>query len=260
MIVTLCSFSNPIPLDRVISVEEKLKEKGVEVIRMENMDQLTTFKERADFFNRMVSQEVDVMADLSGGDLANGILPFIDYSAYKNSKTIYVGYSDCTCILNALYAETGKGGLLFHLHPENTDQFLSEVKRGRNQLEWILWKGFPDFDPEVIGGNLRCFLKLAQTGRMPSLANRILFLESHGGDLQRTLSAFCQLQQIGTDQLAGIALGQFTELDEQHKNSGQLLVWALQIAGIQAPFIVRTSQAGHSKDSKGIWIGSPLRN
>ena len=65
-----------------------------------------------------------------------------------------------------------------------------------------------------MGGNIRCFLKLAGTPYMPDTRGKILFLESNGGDRHRTAAAFSQLRQMGVfDEIAGLLLGTFTALD-----------------------------------------------
>ena len=41
----------------------------------------------------------------------------------------------------------------------------------------------------VVGGNIRCFLKLAGTEYMPDMENKILFLESLNGDVAKIETA-----------------------------------------------------------------------
>ena len=68
----------------------------------------------------------------------------------------------------------------------------------------------------VVGGNIRCFLKLAGTEYMPELNDKILLLESFGGTVAKMETYLCQLKQIGAfDKVAGIILGTFTEMDRE---------------------------------------------
>ena len=66
-----------------------------------------TAKERAKILMDAY-QDPDIVGifDLSGGDLANEILDFLDYEAIAKARKPFWGYSDLTCLLNAIYART----------------------------------------------------------------------------------------------------------------------------------------------------------
>ena len=57
--------------------------------------------------------EVQAILDLSGGDLANELLPYLDYEVIGKSQAEFWGYSDLTTILNAIYAKTGRSSVLY---------------------------------------------------------------------------------------------------------------------------------------------------
>ena len=57
--------------------------------------------------------EVQAILDLSGGDLANELLPYLDYEVIGKSRAEFWGYSDLTTILNAIYAKTGRSSVLY---------------------------------------------------------------------------------------------------------------------------------------------------
>lgn len=57
--------------------------------------------------------EVKAIFDLSGGDIANEILPYLDFKIIARSHAVFWGYSDLTTILNAIYAKTGKSSVLY---------------------------------------------------------------------------------------------------------------------------------------------------
>ena len=110
----------------------------------------------------------------------------------------------------------------------------------------------------VVGGNIRCFLKLAGTEYMPDLEGKILLLESQSGSVSRIESFLCQLQQIGAfEKVAGVLLGTFTQLEQETgaQTAGRLVK---KIAGKSLPVAV-TADIGHGTDAKAVVIGEEMR-
>ena len=68
-----------------------------------------TGRERAqalmDFY---LDDSIRVIFDISGGNAANEVLPFLDYSVIAGADKLFWGYSDLTVILNAIYTKTGR--------------------------------------------------------------------------------------------------------------------------------------------------------
>ena len=59
--------------------------------------------------------KIKAIFDISGGDVANGILPYLDYEQIANSEKMFWGYSDLTTVLNAIYKKTGKASVLYQI-------------------------------------------------------------------------------------------------------------------------------------------------
>ncbi len=58
-----------------------------------------TGKERAQALMRLYEQEdVKVIFDISGGDIANEILPYLDFDIIRNHPKQFWGYSDLTTL------------------------------------------------------------------------------------------------------------------------------------------------------------------
>ena len=53
--------------------------------------------------------------DISGGDIANQLLPHLDFDSVAKSKAVFWGYSDLTTIINAIYTLTGKESVLYQV-------------------------------------------------------------------------------------------------------------------------------------------------
>ena len=71
-------------------------------------------EERAEMLMEFFRDDsVEEIFDVSGGDLANEVLPFLNYEEIARSGKRLWGYSDLTCVLNAVYAKTGREAVLY---------------------------------------------------------------------------------------------------------------------------------------------------
>lgn len=195
-------------------------------------------------------KDYDYIFDCSGGNLANSFLDYLNYDLIKESDTIFVGYSDLTTIINSIYQKTKKPSILYcprFLIVEN--QFISKKTF---EFDFNFRQG-DSLQGVLIGGNLRCFLKLAGTCFFPELDDKILFLESYGGDMNFITSCLNQLRQMDAfRRIKGLIVGSFTEFESKYGRQKLLELFDKYSAG---KTIIETTQVGHQKDSKAIYIG-----
>lgn len=204
--------------------------------------------------------------DISGGDLANGVLPYLDYEIIANSTKTFWGYSDLTTVINAIYTKAGKVSVLYQIrnliydHREQQKRdFENTVTAGKKDLFQITCRFIRQKKMHgiVVGGNIRCFLKLAGTEYMPDLQDKILLLESYRGMAAQMETCLCQLEQLGAfDKVSGILLGTFTQM-EGEKCVPDMEMLVKKFAGEKLPVAV-TKDIGHGTDAKGILIGREL--
>ena len=206
---------------------------------------------------------MDFIFDLSGGDIANSVLSELDYGAIRESKAIFCGYSDLTTILNAINTKTGRETINFQVRNLLYDN--AEVERAYFR-EYILAGNVSERDLEcqflrgdamsgrVLGGNIRCFLKLAGTPFWPDLNGAILLLEACSGSVMKMTTYLHQLKQMGVfEQVSGILLGTFTEMESKQLNP----TMAELVQSIVPPAlpIATTRYIGHGTDARAIVIG-----
>lgn len=227
-----------------------------------------TAQERAealmDFYR---DDAVKAIFDISGGNLANEILPYLDFDVIAKSDKQFWGYSDLTTIINAIYAKTGKESVLYQVknllydHAERQQEdFIQTVFAQKDNLfdfSYEMCQG-TDLQGIVVGGNIRCFLKLAGTPYFPDVRGKVLLLEAYSGTPAQLTAYFSQLQQMGVfEQAAGVLLGTFTQMEKENYRPDVL---ALLKRFVRDDFpIARTAQIGHGTDSKGILIGGKIR-
>lgn len=227
-----------------------------------------TARQRADALLDFYRDDtIEEIFDVSGGDMANEILPYLDFQTIAYAKKHFWGYSDLTTVLNAIYARTGKASVLYqirnltyeHSQQQITD-FLGTVLGGTSALydfpcEFIRGS---HMEGMVVGGNIRCLLKLAGTQFWPDMREKILLLEAWGGKVSQMVTYLSQLSQIGAfKKVNGILLGTFTQM-EQSECQPDMSQLILEFAEKKTP-IARTSLIGHGTDSKAIRIGHHLK-
>lgn len=227
-----------------------------------------TGRERADMLMDFYrDKEIKAIFDISGGDIANEILDYLNFDIIKENAKPFFGYSDLTTVINAIYTKTGAASGLYQIRnliyencERQTKDFQETFLNGQNNLfdfsYTFIQEGF--MEGVVIGGNIRCFLKLAGTGYMPDFTGKILLLEALNSTSAQVTTYLCQLKQMGAfEKVNGILLGTFTRLDtEIYVPSVEELIQ--KIAGKDIP-IARTMQIGHGTDSKCIYIGKHLK-
>lgn len=211
--------------------------------------------------------EIAGIFDISGGDIANGILPYLDYTMIGGCEKLFWGYSDLTTVINAIYTKTGRPSVLYQLRnliydhkEEQTKNFKRTVLENKNDLFHINCRFIQQKEMHgiVVGGNIRCFLKLAGTEYMPDLQDKIVLLESYSGTAARMETYLCQLKQMGVfDKAAGILLGTFTQMQAE-KCTPSIETLVREFAGKDLPIAI-TGDIGHGTDAKAIIIGQEFQ-
>ena len=227
-----------------------------------------TDQERAqmlmDFYQ---DNHIQAIFDVSGGDLANGVLPYLDYDLIHSNSKLFFGYSDLSVVLNAIYAKTDQPTYLYQIRNLVGEKGLIQQQRfeetflqsGNSLLELNpVWIQGSHMSGEVIGGNIRCFLKLAGTSYMPIFDNKILLLESYSGDVAKMATYLNQYKQLGIfSRINGIILGYFTEMQEKEYQP-DIVSLVRQIVNNDKLPIVKTEYIGHGADSRCAIIGEVL--
>ena len=255
--------------DELINV---LSEFGVEAVFASHIyacrDEFSgTDEERAaDLMKFYKDDSIAAICDISGGDLANGVLKYLDFDVIANSDETFWGYSDLTTVLNAIYTMTGKPSVLWQIRNLVGQEAEMQRERFRDYLGGDSHGLFDincsfiqrsHMEGTVVGGNIRCFTKLAGTKYWPDMHGKILLLESLGGGSGQIATMFAQLEQIGVfDQVAGVLLGTFTKYE---KSDPEMSVYDLLKMHIDEDLpVAATREIGHGHDSKAIVIGEKV--
>lgn len=235
--------------------------------------------------------QIAALFDISGGDMANEILPYLDYDIIADcgecpgsrksdiqancSGKIFWGYSDLTTVLNAIYAKTSRPSVLYQvrnlvgrtmqdgaessvalLQQERMERMIGGEAGALFGISYRFLRG-DGMCGVVAGGNIRCLLKLAGTPYWPDMREKILLLEAFHGQLPQMTAYLSQLRDIGAfSQVSGVLLGTFTDLEES--GAGQELEQVVLDFVPETVPVARTGEIGHGADAKAIWIGKEL--
>lgn len=186
--------------------------------------------EKAEDLNSMFKDNsIKAIICSQGGQNSNSILPLLDFKSIAKNPKIFLGISDITVLLNAIYSRTGlvtfHGNDLvwgFGRNPTAYDilEFDDRLVGGKTGLitknsEWICVRE-GNAKGVLIGGSINCMNKLVGTKFAPDFKGKILFLESYGegrtadeldGQIQR-------LKQSGAfEKIKGLWLGYYKSKD-----------------------------------------------
>ncbi|UBK88574.1 S66 family peptidase [Clostridium perfringens] len=214
-----------------------------------------------------LDKDIKMIFDISGGDLANEVLDFLDFNLIKENPKPFFGYSDLTVLLNAIYSQCDLTTYNYQLRnlvgkfkEEQMQNFKASFIEGKEDIfnldyEWI---NGSHLEGIVVGGNIRCLLKLAGTKYMPDFKDKILFLESFSGNSAKMVTYITQYKNLGVfNEVKGIILGEFTEMERENLKPDIVEILKRVIGEINIP-ILKTRDLGHGADAKCIPIGKYL--
>lgn len=270
--IALVALSNPITnTENVSKLLNLLNSLNINVIESKYLTHNTDILNRD---NKKMAEElilfinnpsIDGIFDISGGDLSNSLLPFIDFNLITNSSANFFGYSDLTVILNALIKNTNINVFNYQIlniikMPTALTLFKDTFLKNGNSLFNLnplpIRTTSSSFIKGItVGGNIRCFLKLAGTPHMPDLTNKILLLESYSGNQYKMLTFINQLLLLKDfSKIKAIVLGNFTEMDNNNLSPS---IENIFLKLTDKP-LFRTANLGHNADSHCIKLGEYL--
>jgi muramoyltetrapeptide carboxypeptidase len=173
-----------------------------------------------DFHAMFTDNKVRAIFCARGGYGSLRILDRIDYTLLSKHPKIFVGYSDITALLLAIYKKTGlvtfHGPVIKELSKRsigNLESVLNLVSSdGLIELELV---GGRSLKPGratgiLLGGNLSLICNLIGSPFMPSLKGAILFIEEKGEDLYRIDRMLAHLRLSGIlKESRGLVAGAF---------------------------------------------------
>lgn len=273
--IGICGMSDPLPekaAGEVESLRARCAALGLQACFTPDLQpwsasyRMTDSQEKAFRLMELYARkDISYIFDMSGGNLANEVLPYLPFPLIAKSGKIFAGYSDLTCILNAIYVKTGLPSILYRINnlykdcsAEQMRRFCRSMMQGEPDLfefQYVFLNG-NSMQGVVVGGNLRCLLKLAGTEYWPDMRGKILFLESLDTDMPAIRAGVAQLKQMNVfESISGILIGTFGMCEGS--DLSPIDPWILSQLPLSLP-AAKTKELGHGYLSKAIWIGKEV--
>ncbi|MBC1435106.1 LD-carboxypeptidase [Listeria rocourtiae] len=237
------------------------------IFKVENERMDRSASKRAEELMKLYQNpEIKAIFDISGGDVANEILPYLDFEIIRKANKPFVGYSDLTVVLNAVWANTGVEGYnyqILHLTGSESKFQLEQFKKvfldgEKPVFPYEILRKATKMRGEVIGGNIRCLLKLAGTRYLPDPAGKTILLEAMSGNRNKIATYFAQLDQIGyLEHANGIILGTFSELEKSGRRQEVDEIAQMYMERYNK-FLLKTTVVGHNDNAWPFPLGKIL--
>ena len=230
--------SNTMEADNIAYAREQLEALGFRVVLGRHVHDrhgyfAGTDRDRAADINRMFTDpKVDGIVCYTGGWGTPRILPLLDYETIARNPKVFVGFSDVTALLNAIYQRTGL--VTFHgpvaistFTPYSVENFrqvvmsddaagvLPQPEKRPNELvdrtNRIIRLAPGKATGRLAGGNLTLLAATMGTPYEIDTTGSILFLEDVDEDVYRIDRMLTQLALAGKfDRAAGVVFGRCT--------------------------------------------------
>jgi len=272
--------SSPVDLSRIEKGVNYLEKLGYRVEVGKNVGKQRGYlagedSERLEDFHAMFkNKNVKAIISVRGGYGSGRLLDKIDFNLVKKNPKIFVGYSDITYLLLALFKKTG---LVTFAGPMLAVDFFNDIDEFTEEIFWRvltsnkkIGKIFnPDKEPFyklnggraeglMIAANLSILTSMLGTNYLPDFKNKLLLIEDIGELPYRIDRMFNQLKLGGVfEKINGLILGRFVdcyETDAEKKTLSLNEVIEDYLKPLKMP-IIYSVKHGHIKKNITIPIG-----
>lgn len=222
-----------------------------------------------DINSMFADPEIKAIICTQGGDTANAPLPLMDWDLIKQNPKIFMGLSDITVLLNAIHHRTKL--VTFHgndllwgfgndLDDYERAEFIRTLVAGEigrippNRSRKTIRSGRAV--GKLLGGNLRCLLKLAGTPFWPDFTNAILFVEAYEISPKGCYTAFHQLAQMGVfEKIRGAIVGYIDSMQRDAGSGPYMEDILLEVTAEHSFPILKMNDFGHNCPNTVLPVG-----
>jgi len=249
-----------------------LKNMSFNIILGKNLSSIDPEKRAEDINNFFKDKKIKAIIASQGGDTSEELLPFVDFEIIKKNPKILLGISDITVLLNAINTKTGL--ITFHGNDVKYGFGRNPTEYDKTEFSRILMNGSKGEIPanlerktirsgkaegKLIGGNLYCLLKLANTEYWPDLEKSILFLEGYDFEKEDCESQLEKLKKLNVfDKIKGVIIGYIYSLQKLNPSSKQMEEILLEITKDYDFPILKVNDFGHNTPNTVLPVGAVI--
>jgi muramoyltetrapeptide carboxypeptidase len=277
--IALIAPAGPVTKEQLLKSSQRFEELGFKVVYKQRILDRKGYLAGSDsdrsteIHDAFANSQVDAIVCIRGGYGSSRIVSKIDFELIKRNPKIFIGYSDITVLLNAIWQKTGL--ITFHgvvgnsVFTEYTTQGLLKILTCHEPGYEIFTfdeTSMSNINPgkasgELVGGNLSLIISLIGTPFEIDFTDKIVFIEDIDEKPYKIDRMLTQLLLAGKLQLAqGIILGNFRGCDIDNlnvttENSLSLSeVLSDRLSGLNIPVITGFS-FGHIHDQAIFPVG-----
>lgn len=249
-----------------------LENMGFHVVLGKNLSSIDPEKRAEDMNNFFRDKKIKAVIASQGGDTSDKLLPFLDFEIIKKNPKIFLGISDITVLLNAINTKTGL--ITFHGNDIKYGFGRNPTKYDKTEFSRILMNGSEGEIPanrerktirggkaegKLIGGNLYCLLKLANTEYWPDFEKSIIFLEGYDFEKEDCKSQLEKLKKLNVfDKTDGVIIGYIYGLQKLNPSSKQMEEILLEITKNYDFPILKVNDFGHNTPNTVLPVGAVI--
>ena len=242
-------------------------------VQSNSLGYTATPMEKAQDINEMFrDKDIGAIICSQGGDSANSCLPYLDWQMIRVNPKIFMGMSDITVLLNAIHTKTGlvtfHGGDVMWGFGSNPDTY--ELNEFHKRLFEAQIGSIPPVKErkiiragkakgKLLGGNLRCLLKLSGTPYFPDISESILFFEALNISPEGCHTSFHQLKQMGAfDKVNGVLIGYIDGMQKK-ENTLQMESVLYEVTEDMSFPILKSNDFGHNCANTILPVGAEIQ-
>lgn len=183
------------------------------------------------FMDLWTNPEIHMIMASCGGNFSSQFLHLLDYKTIAETPKPFIGFSDTTALLSAIYAKTGIGGIFGPTvqtlgRIDNLDKVF-EILDGKPNISIDLSSCTSlslietSNESPLFAATLSVLMSLAGTPYFPNLTGHILILEDIGEELSNLDRMLWQLNEVcPLKNLSGLIFGEFVDMQDTGRPLG----------------------------------------